>query len=129
VLVLDDPTSVFDAPNQAGLISTLRAFVRLRRPAQLVVTTHDGLVAAVLAEELAPVDGWPTGSRRLRCQRDSSDCTVIVAGPARQEPLSVESEVDRLGIGATTVHRSGGSFEVSRHAPRCVHPLGRTGLA
>jgi hypothetical protein len=102
VLVLDDPTSVFDAPNQAGLISTLRAFVRLTRPAQLVVSTHDEFVAALLLDELAPVDGWPTGSRRIRCQRDSHDRTVIVAGPERREPLSVETEVKHLGLGEAT---------------------------
>lgn len=103
VLVLDDPTSVFDAPNQAGLISTLRAFVRLTRPAQLVVSTHDEMVAALLADELAPVDAWPAGSRRLRCQRDSYDCTVIVAGPERRERRSVQAEVATLGLGEATM--------------------------
>jgi energy-coupling factor transporter ATP-binding protein EcfA2 len=103
LLVLDDPTSGFDAPNQAGLISTLRAFVRLTRPAQLVVSTHDDLVAALLVDEMVPVDGWPAGARRVRCQRDSYDCTVIVAGPERQEPLSVEAEIESLGLGKATL--------------------------
>ena len=103
VLVLDDPTSVFDAPNQAGMVSTLRAFTRLTRPAQLVVSTHDELVAALLADELAPVDGWPIRSGRLRCQRDSSDCTVIVEGPSRQDALHIASEVECLGLGEATV--------------------------
>ncbi len=103
VLVLDDPTSVFDAPNQAGLISTLRAFVRLTRPEQLVVSTHDEMVAALMADELAPVDEWPIGARRIRCQRDRDHCTVIVATPERQEPLSVEAEIELLGLGGAAV--------------------------
>lgn len=103
VLVLDDPTSVFDAPNQAGLISTLRAFVRLTRPEQLVVSTHDEMVAALMADELAPVDEWPTGARRIRCHRDRDHCTVIVATPERQEPLSVEAEIELLGLGGAAV--------------------------
>lgn len=77
--------------------------MRLTRPAQLVVSTHDALVAALLVDELAPVDGWPAGARRVRCQRDSNDCTVIVAELERTEPLSVEAEVETLGLGDATV--------------------------
>ena len=99
VLVLDDPTSVFDAPNQAGLISTLRAFVRLTRPEQLVVATHDEPVAAMLAEEFAPVDAWPSDSVKLRCQRDSSDCSVVKPEPGVSKSRSIAAEVDQLGLG------------------------------
>jgi ABC-type hemin transport system ATPase subunit len=99
VLVLDDPTSAFDAPNQAGLISTLRAFARLTRPEQVVVATHDDAVAAVLAEEFAPVDDWPSGSVKLRCQRDSSDCSVVRAEPGFSTPLRIAREIDQLGLG------------------------------
>lgn len=99
VLVLDDPTSAFDAPNQAGLISTLRAFVRLVRPDQLVIATHDDPVAAVLSEELASVDGWPAQSLRLRCQRNSSDSTVVKPEPSYGPSCSIAEEVEQLGIG------------------------------
>ncbi len=99
VLVLDDPTSVFDAPNQAGLISTLRAFVRLTQPKQLVVATHDELVASLLAEEFAPVDGWPSESVRLRCQRDSSDCSVVKSEPGLHKSRHIAVEAEQLGLG------------------------------
>ena len=98
VLVLDDPMSAFDAPNQAGLISTLRAFVRLTRPEQLVVATHDEPVAAVLAEEFAPVDAWPAGSVKLRCQRDNSDCSVVRPEPGYSVSCNIASEVEQLGL-------------------------------
>jgi AAA domain len=105
VLMLDDPMSVFDAPNQAGLISTLRAFVRLTRPEQLVVATHDEPVAAVLVEEFATVDEWPSRSVRLRCQRDSSDCSVVSLEPGYSTSLSIVTEVEQLGLGEASALR------------------------
>jgi energy-coupling factor transporter ATP-binding protein EcfA2 len=98
VLVLDDPISAFDAPNQAGLISTLRAYVRLTRPQQLVIATHDDPVAAMLAQEFAPVDRWPARSAGLRCQRDSRDCTVIRPEPAYTHSSNIEAEIEQLGL-------------------------------
>jgi energy-coupling factor transporter ATP-binding protein EcfA2 len=98
VLVLDDPLSAFDAPNQAGLVSTLRAYVRLTRPEQLIVVTHDDPLAAMLVQEFAPVDGWPAQSARLRCQRDSSDCTIIRAEPARRQPSDISAEIGQLEL-------------------------------
>jgi ABC-type cobalamin/Fe3+-siderophores transport system ATPase subunit len=98
VLVLDDPISAFDAPNQAGLISTLRAYVRLTRPQQLVIATHDDPVAAMLAQEFAPVDQWPGRSATLRCQRDSSDCTILMAEPAYTHSSDINAEIEQLGL-------------------------------
>ena len=67
---MDDPTAGFDNANTAGFTSTLRAFTRLLRPEQVVIATHDERVAAMLAEELAGVDGWPEsaydGTRRAQ---------------------------------------------------------------
>jgi energy-coupling factor transporter ATP-binding protein EcfA2 len=76
VLVMDDPTSGFDNANIAGFASTLRAFVRLLRPRQVVIATHDEQVAAVLGEELASVDGWPESVARIRFSRDADNRSV-----------------------------------------------------
>jgi len=100
VLVLDDPTAAFDAANQAGFISTLRAFVRLARPAQVVVSSHDDAVAAILAEQLAPVDGWPAATVRLRVQRDNTDASVVIPQWEAHESRSLADEVEQLGLGA-----------------------------
>jgi hypothetical protein len=101
VLVLDDPISAFDAPNQAGLISTLRAYVRLTRPEQMIIATHDDHVAGTLAQELAPVEDWPTESVTLRCQRDSSDATIIRREPGYTHPRPITREVEQLGLDET----------------------------
>ena len=98
VLVLDDPISAFDAPNRAGFISTLRAYVRLTRPQQLVIATHDDPVAAMLAQEFAPVDRWPGQSVRFRCQRDSSDCTRVRPEPAYTHSSNISAEIEQLGL-------------------------------
>jgi energy-coupling factor transporter ATP-binding protein EcfA2 len=98
VLVLDDPLSAFDAPNQAGLVSTLRAYVRLTRPEQLIIATHDDPLAATLVQEFTPVDGWPAQAARLRCQRNSSDCTIIRAEPARGQPSDISAELEELEL-------------------------------
>jgi energy-coupling factor transporter ATP-binding protein EcfA2 len=98
VLVLDDPTSAFDAANQAGFISTLRAFVRLTRPEQILVATHDDAVAAMFSEELAPVDDWPSSVARVRCQRDSEDCSVVTGSWTTGPSTAVASESEQLGL-------------------------------
>ncbi|HEX2071015.1 MAG TPA: AAA family ATPase [Thermoleophilaceae bacterium] len=98
VLVLDDPTSAFDAANQAGFVSTLRAFVRLCRPEQVIIATHDDSVAAVLAEELAPVDNWPTAVARVRCQRDAKDRSVATSLWWSDASRAVTTESERLGL-------------------------------
>jgi hypothetical protein len=98
VLVMDDPVSVFDAANQAGFTSTLRAFIRLTRPEQVVVAVHDDTVATLLAEELAPVDGWPSAVTRLRCQRDPKDFSVVRAEWTSVESRSIAEEAERLRL-------------------------------
>jgi hypothetical protein len=98
VLILDDPTSGFDNANQAGFASTLRAFVRLLKPEQVVVTTHDDAVAAVLAEELAVVDDWPRSVARLRFQRDENDFSTFSIEDCSAQKREVESETRRLGL-------------------------------
>ena len=98
VLVMDDPVSVFDPANQAGFMSTLRAFIRLTRPEQAIFASHDDTAATLLAEELAPVDGWPTAVARLRCQRDAMDCGTVTTEWTSEESRSVTEETDRLGL-------------------------------
>lgn len=98
VLVLDDPTAGFDTVNQAGFIATLRAFARLTRPEQLIIATQDDTLAAIFAEELAPVDGWPAGTVRIRCRRDAEDAstTSTVVCPAAAHATSEETNI--LGV-------------------------------
>jgi hypothetical protein len=98
VLVLDDPTSGFDAANQAGFANTLRAFVRLLKPEQVVVTTHDDAVAAVLAGELAAVDGWPGSLARLRFQRGGGECSEYTVEERSEESSATSSESVELGL-------------------------------
>jgi energy-coupling factor transporter ATP-binding protein EcfA2 len=102
VLVLDDPTSGFDAVNQAGFVATLRAFVRLTRPEQMILATQDDTLAAVLSEELTPVDGWPQSATRIRCRRDGEDhtATTVFDCPAARRDITEESEI--LGLHGAT---------------------------
>lgn len=105
VLVLDDPTSGFDAVNRAGFVSTLRAFARLTRPDQLIIATQDDTFAAVLAEELAPVDGWPDATTRIRCRRDADDASTATVLPPETAQRGTLEETDILGLeGKTTLH-------------------------
>jgi hypothetical protein len=101
VLVLDDPTATLDPFNQAGVVSTLRAFLRLARPEQVVVASQDEGVAGLLSEELAPVDGWPSSITKVRCSRDAHGFSV--AEPAWSESTTrvVAEEVERLGLSGT----------------------------
>ncbi|MGH2716776.1 MAG: hypothetical protein ACRDM7_23395 [Thermoleophilaceae bacterium] len=99
VLVLDDPTGAFDMANQAGFVSTLRAFVRLTHPEQVIVTTHDDMLAAVLAEELALVDGWPDSVARVRCQRDGNDASFARVEWTAASVQATREESEKLGLG------------------------------
>jgi hypothetical protein len=101
VLVLDDPVSVFDPANLGGFVSTLRTFVRLTRPQQLIVATHDDAVAAMLADELTPCEGWPAGVSLLRCERDREDRSVVRVRFTNSEPAALERELQRLGLMTT----------------------------
>jgi energy-coupling factor transporter ATP-binding protein EcfA2 len=98
VLVLDDPTSGFDTVNRGGFISTLRAFARLTRPEQLIVVTQDDMLAAVLAEEFASVDGWPETVNRIRCSRDARDRSTTNVHPCAPAAHTTSDETDMLGI-------------------------------
>jgi hypothetical protein len=98
VLVLDDPTAAFDLINQAGFISTLRAFLRLTRPKQVLITSHDDSLATLLADELAPVDGWPSAVARIRCERDGDDASVVVPQPGTSTASTIHDETQRLGL-------------------------------
>jgi hypothetical protein len=99
VLVLDDPAGAFDAVNRAGFVATLRAFARLIRPEQIVVATHDETVATMLAEELCPVDGWPTAVVRVRCQRGEDDASIILRESVPEGPSDLAAEEAMLGLG------------------------------
>jgi hypothetical protein len=96
VLVMDDPTAGFDNANTAGFTSTLRAFTRLLRPEQVVIATHDERVAAMLAEELAGVDGWPESVVRVRFSRDANDCSVASQEWARDGERQVSRDSELL---------------------------------
>jgi energy-coupling factor transporter ATP-binding protein EcfA2 len=99
VLVLDDPAGAFDAVNRAGFVATLRAFVRLARPEQLVVATHDETVATMLGEELSTVEGWPSSIARVRCQRDEDDASVVLVEPVPEGAANLAAEEALLGLG------------------------------
>jgi energy-coupling factor transporter ATP-binding protein EcfA2 len=98
VLVMDDPTAGFDNANTAGFASTLRAFSRLLQPEQMVLTTHNDGVAAMLGEELANVDGWPESVMRIRFSRDAKDCSVASEEWARDLERQVHHESEQLGL-------------------------------
>jgi hypothetical protein len=98
VLAIDDASAAFDSTNQAAFVSTLRALVRMVRPKQVVLCSHDSAVAESLMEELAPVDGWPTRARRVRCERDQSNLSrcEVVEGKDGQRDLTLN--LKRLGL-------------------------------
>jgi energy-coupling factor transporter ATP-binding protein EcfA2 len=98
VLVLDDPAAAFDAVNRAGFTATLRAFVRLTRPEQLVIATHDDAVAALLAEELSPVGGWPRAVTRVRCRRNADDESVTQVELFTTDSGNLAEEEAMLGL-------------------------------
>jgi hypothetical protein len=99
VLVLDDPAGGFDPPNRAGFVATLRAFIRLARPEQVVLATHDDAVAGLLADELSPVDGWPRSTTRIRCWRNANDASVAAPEWDAVRSRELAEETDLLGLG------------------------------
>ena len=99
VLVLDDPAGAFDESNRAGFVATLRVFVRLARPEQVVVATHDDGVAMLLADELSPVEGWPLAVSRVRCQRDANDASFTAVELRRASSSDLQREEALLGLG------------------------------
>lgn len=103
VLVMDDPTAGFDSINTAGFASTFRAFVRLLRPSQVVVVSHDDRVAAMLGDELARVDAWPDTVTRFRLSRDANDCSVAHPNPLPDRERRVATDSERLGISEGSV--------------------------
>jgi hypothetical protein len=98
VLAIDDAAAAFDVPNQAAFVSTLRAFVRLSRPEQVVAVTHDAALAELLAEELAPVEDWPAAVARIRCQRNMEDKSVSTPEWREESSRDLESDLARLGL-------------------------------
>jgi energy-coupling factor transporter ATP-binding protein EcfA2 len=99
VLVLDDPAGAFDDSNRAGFVATLRAFVRLARPDQVVVATHDDAVAMLLTEELAPVQDWPSAVARVRCWRGADDASVAGTEAITETSVDLRDEEAMLGLG------------------------------
>jgi hypothetical protein len=98
VLAIDDAAAAFDVPNQAAFVSTLRAFIRLSRPEQVLAITHDPVLAGLLAEELAPVDDWPASTARIRCQRNMEDASVSSLDWREESSRDLESDLARLGL-------------------------------
>jgi hypothetical protein len=98
VLVLDDPAGGLDVINRAGLVATLRSIVRLTRPEQLVITTHDPVLADLLEEELGAVAGWPTTLTRLRCQRDGQKASIVDQFETQASDADLEREKRVLGL-------------------------------
>jgi hypothetical protein len=98
VLAIDDASAAFDSSNQAAFVSTLRAFVRLVRPEQLIAISHDQAVAESLADELAPVDDWPAATSRVRCERSQNDTSLAKRIGLEEAPRDLEVDLERLGM-------------------------------
>lgn len=98
VLAIDDASAAFDVTNQAAFVTTLRAFVRLLRPEQVVAITHDTAIAESLAEELAPVGEWPASVARIRCERNKADLSVSSLEWCDENPRDLQSDLERLGL-------------------------------
>ena len=96
--MIDDAAAAFDVPNQAAFVSTLRAFVRLARPDQVVAVTHDNALAELLAEELAPVEKWPASVARIRCERNREDVSVSSTEWHEESSRDLASDLARLGL-------------------------------
>jgi ABC-type hemin transport system ATPase subunit len=102
VLVLDDPTAAFDTTNQWSFVATVRAFVRLTRPEQVLISTHDDAVAATLTDDLAPVNDWPREVSRLRCERGPQDASTVTQQALIVDSHYTERELATLGLGASS---------------------------
>jgi hypothetical protein len=98
VVVIDDAAAAFDVVNQAAFASTLGAFLRLTRPEQVILATHDEAIAESLAKELSPVGDWPLATARLRCRRDELDASVVVPEAKYEEPRDLQADLERLGL-------------------------------
>jgi hypothetical protein len=98
VLAIDDASGSFDGSNQAAFVSTLRTFVRLVRPQQLILFTHDTAIAESLTEELAPVGDWPAGIARIRCERNEGNVSVCRLEPLEDGSRDFGSDLERLGL-------------------------------
>jgi AAA domain len=98
VLVIDDASAAFDSSNQAAFVSTLRAFVRLVRPDQLIVVSHDQAVAESLADELAPVGDWPAAASLVRCMRSKDDTSVAERVGLEESPRDLQVDLEHLGV-------------------------------
>jgi hypothetical protein len=98
VLAIDDASAAFDLANQAAFVSTLRAFVRLVRPQQIVAITHDTAIAESLAEELAPVGDWPASVARIRCERSKEDVSVSRLEERDDSTRDLQLDLERLGL-------------------------------
>jgi ABC-type nitrate/sulfonate/bicarbonate transport system ATPase subunit len=98
VLVLDDPTAAFDTTNQWSFAATVRAFVRLTRPDQVLIATHDDAVAASLADDLAPANGWPEAVTRLRCERGADDASTVINEAHISDSQDTQRELALLGL-------------------------------
>jgi hypothetical protein len=101
VLVMDDSAEGFDSVNMAAFITTLRSVVRLLKPAQFVITTHDDTMVALLEQEFAAVDGWPAETELLRCRRTgsgASDAFSAVRDDSRPSAADLQAELRKLAL-------------------------------
>jgi hypothetical protein len=98
VLAIDDASAAFDSSNQAAFVSTLRAFVRLVRPEQLIAISHDQAVAESLAEELAPVGDWPAAAGLVRCERSKDDTSMVERVKIEEIPRDLQVDLEQLGM-------------------------------
>ena len=85
VLVLDDPASGFDSMNKAAFIATFRSVARLLEPEQLLITTHDDTLVALLEQEFAQIDDWPSEVGVLRCKRTGSGASEVEPDERKQQ--------------------------------------------
>jgi hypothetical protein len=56
------------------------------------------MLAAVLAEEFASVDGWPGTVTRIRCSRDARDRSTTNVHACAPAAHTTSHETDMLGI-------------------------------
>jgi energy-coupling factor transporter ATP-binding protein EcfA2 len=101
VLILDDPFVTVDSTNQAAGIATLRSLVRIVRPEQLIVASHDPSLADALLVEMGELDGWPRGVSRVRVDRDANGLSRATVESELVSPeADISSELSILGLGA-----------------------------
>lgn len=98
VLAIDDASAAFDSSNQAAFVSTLRSFVRLVRPEQLIAVSHDQAVAESLADELAPVGNWPAATSRIRCERTKDGTSLAERVSLEEVPRDLQVDLEHLGM-------------------------------